>query len=228
MNLEYFILTLSYFGIFLLLSINGFFSFPSSQIIYIIAGYFAYTGDLNIYYVIAFGALGQTLGNWILYEVSRKKGLEYGSKFISYLFPYHDTKKEIQKFQIAFNKSQIFLLFIGKLVNPIKIFIPIPAGIAKVNRAIFLIIVYITSAIWATVFTFIGFYFGKNYQNFGYIGAILFLIALTVMYSFYRLMNSKEVIEELEGLDSDEKIISKNKKSKKTSKNNKKKSKQIK
>ena len=198
MNLEYIILTLSYFGIFILLLANGFISFPSSQIIYIIAGYFAYTQDLNIYYVILIGALGQTCGNWILYELSRKKGLEYSSKFIKYLFPYHDTKKEIQKFQIAFNKRQIFLLFIGKLVNPIKIFIPIPAGIAKVNRAIFLSIVFITSTIWASIFTAIGFYFGKNYENFGYIGAIIFIIALLVMTYFYKLMNSKEVIEEIE------------------------------
>ncbi len=208
MNLEYIIITLSYFGIFLLLLANGFFSFPSSQIIYVIAGYFAYTGDLNIYYVILIGALGQTIGNYILYEISRKNGLEYGSKFIGYLFPGHDVKKEISKFQIAFNKRKIFLLFVGKLVNPIKIFIPIPAGIAKINRAIFLGIVYLTSVIWAAIFTFIGFYFGKNYKNFGIIGAVLFIIALIVMAYFYKLMNSSEVIEELEKNNS-KKIVKK-------------------
>ena len=213
MTLEYIISTLSYLGIFLLLIANGFISFPSSQIIYIIAGYFAYTGNINIYYVILIGALGQTIGNYILYEISREKGLDYSSKFIQFLFPYHDAKREICKFQIAFNKRQIFLLFVEKLVNPIKIFIAIPAGIIKMNRALFLTIVFITSTIWATIFTYIGFYFGKNYQNFGYIGAIIFLIAILVMYSFYKLMNSKEVIKELEKTAKQEKNkkIAKNK-----------------
>ncbi len=197
-SIEELIITFSYFGIFFLMTSNGIVSFPSSQILYILAGYFAFTGDLNIFYIILIGALGNTLGNLFLYEVSRKKGLKYSIKFIKYLFQLSDPEKEIKKFQIAFKKRSKFLLFVGKLANPSKIFIPIPAGIAKMNRGIFLLIIYITTIIWASIFTSIGYYFGKSYNNFGYIGAILIVVFIIVMSYFYKLMNSNEVLEELE------------------------------
>lgn len=201
MSIEQIIISLSYTGILLLMISNGFISFPSSQILYVIAGYFAFTGDLNLILIIAIGALGHTIGNYILYEISRQKGMKYSIKFIKYMFQLTDPYKEIRKFQITFNKKPLFFLFIGKLVNPIKLFISIPAGIAKMNRALFLIIVYITSAIWASIFTFIGYYFGKSYENFGYIGAVILIIAVLVMSYFYKLMNSNEVLKELEKED---------------------------
>jgi len=197
MSIEYIIITLSYFGIFMLMTSNGIVSFPSSQILYIIAGYFAFKGDLNLFYIIIFGSLGQTIGNFFLYEVSKKKGIKYAVQFVKFVFPFADAQKEIKKFQIVFNKKKIFWLFFGKLTNPTKIFISIPAGIANIPRIIFLPIVYITSAIWAIAFTLIGYYFGKSYNNFGYIGAIILIIAIIIMSYFYKLMNSSEVLKEL-------------------------------
>jgi len=202
MSIEQIILTFSYFGILFLMTSNGFFSFPSSQILYIVAGYFAFNGDLNLTMIILIGALGHSLGNFIMYEVSRKKGLKYSVKFVKLFFQFSDPEKEIKKFQFAFEKRSKFLLFVGKLVNPIKIFISIPAGIIKMNRIIFLIIVYITSAIWATIFTLIGFYGGKSYENFGYVGAVVLIVAIVVMTYFYKLMNSDEILSKF---DSEEK-----------------------
>jgi len=197
MNLEYIILTLSYFGIFILMTSNGIISFPSSQLIYIIAGYFAFKGDLNFTYILVIGAFAQSLGNYILYEISRQKGLKYSLKFIKFLFQLSDPEKEIKKFQVVFNKRQKFWLFLGKLINPIKIFISIPAGIIKMNRIIFITIVYISSLIWALIFTSIGFFFGKSYTNFGYIGAVILVIAVIILSYFYKQMNKKEVLDEI-------------------------------
>ncbi|MCA9460322.1 MAG: hypothetical protein KC550_07285, partial [Nanoarchaeota archaeon] len=114
--------------------------------------------------------------------------------------------------------------------NPSKIFIPIPAGIAKMNRTIYLIITYITSVIWAIFFTLIGYYFGKSYDNFGFIGVGLLLIFVVFASYFYKLMNSQDVIDELEN-KTKEKIVKENdskktdnkkdKNSKKTKKTNK-------
>ncbi len=197
MNLETIILTLSYFGILLLMTSNGLISFPSSQLIYIISGYFAYQGNLNLIYVILIGALGQSIGNYILYEISKKRGIKYSTKFIKFLFQLNDPEIIIKKFQLVFNKKKVFWLFFGKLVNPIKIFIPIPAGIARVPKIIFIPIIYISSVIWALIFSLIGFYFGKSYNNYGYIGAIIMIVAIFIMAYFYKLMNSKEIIDEL-------------------------------
>jgi membrane protein DedA with SNARE-associated domain len=197
MGVEELILTFSYFAIILLMTSNGFVTFPSSQLLYIVAGYFVSTGNLSFALVILFGALGHSMGNFILYEVSRRKGVKYALKFFKYMFPVDDGSKLIKQIDIAFRKKGIFFLFVGKLVNPIKIFIPIPAGISKMNRVLFLLIVFITSAIWATIFTSIGFYFGKSFENFTIYGVVMLAIFLSVTYYFYKYINSDEILKEL-------------------------------
>lgn len=205
MSIEQIIISLSYLGILLLMTSNGFCGFPSSQFIYLAAGYFAFEKELSLSLIILIGALGHSIGNLILYEIARKKGLKYSVKFIKFFFQLQDPELQIKKFQIAFEKKSKFLLFIGKLANPSKIFIPIPAGIIKMNRITYLIITYITSAIWGSIFTFIGFYFGKSYENFGFIGAGLIFVFILVMAYFYKIMNSKEILDEIKNEKQEEK-----------------------
>lgn len=194
MDIEWFIINFSYLGIFISMIFVGFFGiFPPSKVIYVLSGYFAYKGEFSLFNIILVGALGHTLGNYIQYEFARQKGLNYISKFK--LFP----KKEILKLQIAFNNHGIWFLFLGKLFDPIKLFISICAGIAKMNRLLFLTVVFLASAIWATVFSYIGFYFGKSYSSFGYIGVFaLFLVGIVVIICFYKFMNSEKIVNMIE------------------------------
>ncbi|MCI0533046.1 hypothetical protein L0Y49_02380, partial [bacterium] len=73
-NIENIIIASGYIGIFALMIANGLLSFPSSQALYIIAGYFVFTEDLSLALVSLFGALGNTVGNIALYEIVRAKG----------------------------------------------------------------------------------------------------------------------------------------------------------
>jgi membrane protein DedA with SNARE-associated domain len=173
---------------------NGFISFPSSQVLYIIAGYFVFKGDLSLGAVIAVGTLGNTIGNIILYEVARKKGLHYLTKFQIF------REKEIKKLEVVFRKKGAWFLAIGKLVPALKVFIPIPAGLAKMNRWLYGIIILITSALWSMPFLSIGYYFGKSSRVFGKYAIIMTIIAFVVMAIFYKFMNSKEVVAEIENI----------------------------
>lgn len=171
---------------------NGVVSFPSSQILYIIAGYFVFTGHLNLFAVVIAGALGNTIGNIILYELARSKGLVYLTRWK--IFP----ERELKKLQIAFNKKGAWFLFVGKLIPALKVFIPIPAGIAHMNRPLYAIIILVSSSIWPFAFLAIGYYFGKSAHVFGAYAVVLAFIALIVATVFYKFMNSKEVISEIE------------------------------
>ena len=75
MDIEAIIVGASYAGIFGLMIANGFFSFPSSQILYIIVGYFVGTGKLALLPAVLLGALGNTIGNVFLYEAVRGHGV---------------------------------------------------------------------------------------------------------------------------------------------------------
>ena len=191
-TIESIILFSGYAGIFFLMIANGVVSFPSSQILYIIAGYFVFTGHLNLFFVVITGAIGNTIGNIILYELARSKGLEYLLRWK--IFP----ERELKKVQIAFNKKGAWFLFVGKLIPALKVFIPIPAGIARMNRYLYAGIILVSSSIWPFAFLAIGYYFGKSAHVFGAYAVVLAFIALIVATVFYKFMNSEEVISEIE------------------------------
>mgnify|MGYP000034144965 CR=1 FL=1 len=192
-SVEQIILVLGYVGIFLMMISNGLLSFPSSQILYIIAGYFIFTGDLNLVLVSLVGALGNTIGNIGLYEIARSKGLKYITKW--QLFP----PQIVRKVQVGFEKRGAWFVFVGKLIPALKVFVPIPAGIAKMNRVLYATIIFISSAIWTIPFISIGFFFGKSSDVFGKYAIVLIFVALIVAGLFYKYINSEEVVSEIEG-----------------------------
>lgn len=191
-GIEHIIIVAGYFGIFGLMITNGIFSFPSSQILYIVSGYFVFTGDLNIFLVVICGALGNTIGNVILYYLVREKGLLYVTKLT--LLP----EKEIRKVQIVFAKRGPWFLFIGKMLPAVKVFMPIVAGIAKMNVVLFVPIILVSSSVWGFIFITIGYYFGKSSDFFGTYAVILLIFAVILVFFFYRYMNSHSVLKELD------------------------------
>jgi alkaline phosphatase len=192
MELEAIIITLGYLGIFLLMITNGVTMFPSSQALYIISGYFVFTGDLVWGAVALAGALGNTIGTIILYELVRRKGLEYILRFK--IFP----EKEIRKVQVAFHRKGLWFLFVGKLLPAIKVFVPIVAAIGKADRIPYIAIMFVTSLIWTIPFMSIGYIFGKSSDVFGIYAVILMVVALLVIAGFYKYINSEEVLQEVQ------------------------------
>ena len=190
--LESIIVSLGYLGIFLLMIANGFISFPSSQILYIIVGYFISVGTLTLVAASLVGALGNTIGNIILYEFSRRKGISYITQYK--MFP----QREVKKVEIAFRKKGAWFLFVGKLLPAIKVFVPIPAGLGKMNRTLYSVIIFVSSYIWSLIFIAIGYYFGKSSNVFGSYAVILMIVALVVVALFYKYINSEEIAREIE------------------------------
>ena len=191
MNIEQLIAGGSYFSIFLLMIANGFISFPSSQVLYIIVGYFVGTGYLSLIPASLAGALGNTVGNIVLYEAVRTKGLHYLKKFQIF------REKDIQKVNIVFKKRGLWFLFIGKLLPAIKVFVPISAGVGKVDRRAFAGIMFSASLIWSFIFIAIGYFFGKSAEMWKSYGIILMIVAGSVVFLFYRHMNSATIMKEL-------------------------------
>ncbi len=191
MDIESIILGFSYAGIFLLMVANGLLSFPSSQILYILVGYFVGTGYLALFPASLIGAFGNTIGNILLYEVVRAKGIDFVERFQMF------RKSDLKRVEIVFRKKGLWFLFVGKLLPAIKVFIPIPAGLTKVHRGAFALIMFSASWIWALGFISIGYFFGKGAELWKSYGILLMIIAGIVMYLFYRILNSPSVTKEL-------------------------------
>lgn len=191
-DIESIIVGFSYLGIFGLMIANGFLSFPSSQILYIIVGYFVGIGTLGLLPASILGAIGNTIGNILMYEAVRAHGMSYVKRFRLF------REKDILKVEHVFKKKGLWFLFIGKLLPAIKVFIPIPAGLAKVHRGTFAAIMLSASWIWSLIFISIGYFFGKSATVWKSYGIILMVVAVAVMFLFYRYMNSATILKELE------------------------------
>lgn len=191
-DIETTIILLGYLGVFVLMVLNGFVNFPSSQVLYIISGYFIFTGDLSFPLVVFFGATGNTIGNIIMYEVIRFKGLHYIEKWR--IFP----AREIKKVTVALRKKGVWFLFVGKILPALKVFVPIAAALGKTDRRVYIPLMLVASAIWTLPFIGVGYYFGKSSDLFGKYAIVIMIIAFIVMGLFYKYINSKEVLDEIE------------------------------
>lgn len=180
-SIETILTSLGYFGIFSLMIANGVVSFPSSQVLYIIVGYFVGTGALTLAPALILGAFGNTIGNIFLYELVRAKGVRVVQK----MFAIPLKEKTLSNLERVFKKRGLVFLFIGKLIPAIKVFVPIVGGISRTPRILFTSLIFIASLIWAFAFISIGFIFGKGSDVFGRGAVIVILIAIIFSIFFF-------------------------------------------
>lgn len=178
--IENFIIEYGYIALFIILFTNGILSmaFNSSQITFIIAGYFIYTGHLNLGLVILLGTIARTLGNISIYEIVRKYGLP---NWIKTMFRLND--KVLKKLEKAFKQKGAKFIFIGKLIAATNFITVLVCGLAKTNRFIYVSIMAITNLIWACAFISLGYSFGKSF-SFGIIYSII-MLTFTAIFLYF-------------------------------------------
>lgn len=191
MTLENLILTFGYFAIFAFMVTNGIISLPSSQFIYVTAGFFVPTGQLSFLLIVIAGTFGNTIGNVVLYEISCRKGLKYVTRWRGF------SEERIIKLQCAFKRRGSVILFIGKFLPGVKVLVPVVAGIACMNRVSYAVIITVTSFVWAMGLTYFGVYFGRSYSNgtFGWSSFTLAILAIVAIYLFHKYVQSISVEE---------------------------------
>ncbi len=177
MDLHQIIISSSYLGIFILLITNGAVNIPSSQIIYLIAGYFIATGKLSMFPTLFFGTLGNTIGNIITYLLVYKYGRPIVKKLLTV------PEKTLDHMHYEFSNKGLWWLFVAKLIPSVKVTVPTIAGLSKTPKTKTYLIFLSSSFVWATTITYIGYYFGENITAKGYaltmgiVGIIMFAFA---------------------------------------------------
>lgn len=187
-DLHQLILSFKYVGLFILLISNGIISFPSSQIIYLIIGYFVSVGKISLVPSIIIGATGNTIGNLIIYKIVSKYGVDAVRKY-SYI-----NDRSLNHLHKKVEAKGLWFLFIGKLIPSVKVFVPIVAGLARIKILEAIIIFFSSSAIWAGAIISIGYFFGENITMQGY-AIVMGIIGIIVAIVFYfRFIKNKKMI----------------------------------
>jgi len=128
------------------------------------AGWQVAQGELNFFLVILFSSLGCLTGALINYTLSFYLGraIIYGlaDSKVAKLFFINRTKLEHAENYFINNGNTS--TFVGRLIPGIRHLISIPAGLAKMSLKKFVLYTILGSALWNTILTTFGYFFGKN------------------------------------------------------------------
>ncbi|MFT5659483.1 MAG: membrane protein DedA with SNARE-associated domain [Sulfurimonas sp.] len=150
-----------YMGIFLLMAIeSSFIPFPS-EIVLIPAGYLASKGDMNFGIILASGLGGSMVGAFINYYLALLLGRKILMQYGKYFFISHESMDKMDNF---FLKHGAISTFIGRLIPGIRQLISIPAGLSRMNLAVFSTYTALGAGIWALILVSLGYFIGENQE----------------------------------------------------------------
>lgn len=150
---------LGYFGIFFMMFLeSSFIPFPS-EVVMIPAGYLAYQGEMNFFVAVFFGILGSLAGALLNYYLVLFFGREILIKYGKYVFFDEETMKKMEDF---FAKHGHISTFSGRLIPVVRQYISLPAGLGKMNLAIFCFYTSLGAGIWSLILVALGYFLGQN------------------------------------------------------------------
>ena len=155
-----------YTGIALLMLAENLFPPLPSELIMPFAGFLAARGDLHPVGVVAAGALGSLVGALPWYWAGRKVGVDR----LKDLAQRHGrwiavTPDEIDRGRRLFEEKGARVLVFGRLVPALRTVVALPAGMARMGLAPFVLWTVIGSVIWTSLLTLAGYLLESQYER---------------------------------------------------------------
>ena len=110
----------------------------------------------------AYGALGSVIGSAIAYGIGAKGGRPFLEKYGKYLLI---TRHDMEVADRWFTRHGSWSIFLARLLPLVHTFISLPAGIARMNFAKFLIYTFIGSFIWSVGLAYGGYQLGEHWER---------------------------------------------------------------
>lgn len=189
-----FIGAVGYAGIFFLMTLESMAIPVPSEIVMTFGGWLAYDGKLDLFWVGMAGTLGCVAGSVIAYWIGEYGGRAFIIKYGKYLLL---KESSIDSAEVWFKKYGAVAIFGSRLLPVIRTFISIPAGIAKMNFWVFLVLTFLGSLPWCYALAYAGYYLGANYESihsyFNVLTIIVIIVAAALL--FYYLFLRKRRVE---------------------------------
>jgi membrane protein DedA with SNARE-associated domain len=181
-----------YIGIFLLMAVeSSFIPFPS-EIVLVPAGFLASEGKMSISMIMLSGVGGSLLGAFINYYLALLLGRKILEKYGKYFFIKESALVKMDSF---FEAHGAISTFTGRLIPGIRQLISIPAGLSRMNLAVFSIYTALGAGIWALILTLLGYYIGQNQELINiYLKQIIYIILAIlgiIGFLYYRYQKTK-------------------------------------
>ena len=175
-----------YPGIFLLMALeSSFFPFPS-EVVMIPAGYLAFKGEMNLPLAVLAGTAGSLAGALLNYWLASRFGRPFLLRYGRYIL---FTEHSLARMERFFARHGHISTFTGRLIPAVRQYISLPAGLARMNLAVFCFYTSLGAGIWVTILALLGYTLGHNESairenlhliTFATLGAVALLILLYV------------------------------------------------
>jgi len=185
-----------YFAIGLLMAVENIFPPIPSEVILTFSGFMTTYTDMNVVIVILSATIGTMIGTSILYFVGRLISPEHLMMFVDSRAGklLRLSANDISSAYKWFAKRGNITVFICRFVPIVRSLISIPAGTAKMNFGVFLMLTLLGTAIWNTVLVVLGSFAGEAWESvlvyidrYSTIALIaLLLVILLAVFRFYR------------------------------------------
>lgn len=133
-----------------------------SEVILPLAGFSSTQGALNVWAALLFSVLGSVLGAYLLYGLGRVIGAERLRQIADrmWLMKVSDVDKSL----LWFHRYGTWSVFFGRLIPGVRSLISIPAGVAKMNLAVFGLLTTVGSLIWNSILIWAGVLLGERWE----------------------------------------------------------------
>lgn len=172
-----------YLGIGVLIAIENIFPPIPSEVILTFGGFMTTYSDMNVWIVILSSTVGAVIGALILYSIGRLVTPEHLKNLVSGKVgkALHLQTSDISKAGKWFLQKGNLAVFFCRFVPIVRSLISIPAGTAKMNLGVFLVLTTLGTTIWNTVLVWLGVFAGKSWEKIVQYMNTYSIIALVVM-----------------------------------------------
>lgn len=151
-----------------------------SEVILPMAGFAARLGEMSLLGAIVWTTVGSVLGAWMLYALGAYLGPDRIRRIVSRM-PLMDGE-DVDKSRAWFAKHGSKAVFFGRMLPLFRSFISIPAGIDRMNFAVFTVLTLLGSLIWNSVFVLAGYLLGANWHRVEpYASALQYIVLAAVI-----------------------------------------------
>jgi membrane-associated protein len=192
-NLTYLITTYGYAGIFLIVFLESgiFFPLPGDSLIFT-AGLMAPVLGFNIVFLAILVFVAAFTGGLAGYYIGTKLDFLYQYKFFRKIF----KKKYTDEAHAFLEKHGLLALILSRFIPVVRTFLPIVAGMVRMDYKDFVRYSLLGSAVWSATFVFGGYFLGRSFPELEHylvyvITIIVFLSILPGIIHFLRAKRKK-------------------------------------
>jgi membrane protein DedA with SNARE-associated domain len=164
--ISYLVGALNYWGVAILMAIENIFLPLPSELIMPLAGFETANSRLSLSGVILAGTIGSVVGALPLYVAGRALGEDRPEKWVERYGRWTLLRaKDIERTTARFSGNSFVDVIIAQMVPGVRGLISIPAGVARMNIALFLLANFIGTLVWCTVLAVAGRILGANFTR---------------------------------------------------------------